>query len=565
MKKSIINRNYSLLVLILLILYITYINIPNTSIMKGGAPSNPYDSMPADKLEKILEKKDSIFMVLNKYFYVYIIILIILIGLTIYYIYKHAQLEGMPGIVDPVVGWDNEGGTFLTQFFILDRQNKGLNPPGSTTIPDGPIKDWDPQVADFVKTVRPGVDLFCNIVAPCDICSCSGPDPSYAGDPKNAPTIPYGGSQCKPPATIEKFTEHADGTTTVESVANPADKIKQSHDKFDFSHRIRGTVPTCCCHLFDSVGINIDRIDEASATAFAKIGAPGDDGKPGNVPAGALEEFLRPLLPGITDTDKRTRVAALRNDSYPVGLLPEVGCEPNEVPKPLTSSDGTQKTPNNGLYALSMFQACLSDKKISYKGNDIKDKDGNVMEAGKPPADSTTPNAGLTPYQVNKTACGGVAYANKIALDRGHSKNSIYRNNDFFNALKDILKKASEKTPVTEFNIKPFIGVIPTAANSSYPWSGPAWPDDHPAFEGDGTTTAYFYKKGAIRYELKIDNYLKEVYAYPFKPTGTKTSKNSNSTIELIGAKAVAFIEAGLQDKYIDNSSQLYKGTYIFP
>ena len=50
MKKSIINKNYSLLILVLLILYITYINLPadKINVQSGGGfvdPNSPFFSM----------------------------------------------------------------------------------------------------------------------------------------------------------------------------------------------------------------------------------------------------------------------------------------------------------------------------------------------------------------------------------------------------------------------------------------------------------------------------------------------------------------------------------------
>ena len=71
MKKTIFNQNYSLLVLVLLILYITYINIPDNLNMKGGAP-NPYDTFSQENLNKVLMKESVLFSVLYNYWYVYI-------------------------------------------------------------------------------------------------------------------------------------------------------------------------------------------------------------------------------------------------------------------------------------------------------------------------------------------------------------------------------------------------------------------------------------------------------------------------------------------------------------
>ena len=71
MKKSILSRNYSLLILVLLILYITFINLPIDKVnMKGGEVvdlNNPYLTMDTDKLIKNLEKFSPIYKYLNKY------------------------------------------------------------------------------------------------------------------------------------------------------------------------------------------------------------------------------------------------------------------------------------------------------------------------------------------------------------------------------------------------------------------------------------------------------------------------------------------------------------------
>jgi hypothetical protein len=559
MKKSIINRNYSLLVLILLILFITYINIPLSTSMKGGSVgTTKYDSMSKDKLTEELMKTSTLFMVLNKYLYVYIGIIVILLGVAIYYLNDLSIVQGIPGIKDPVLGWDNEGVTFLTQYFILDRENKGLNNPGSARIPEGALDNFDKNVTDVISNYRQGVDLFCNVVAPCSICDCSGPDPKYGGDPANAPIIPYGGTECKP--NVSHFTSFVDGKL-VEHLApptSPAEQINATKWKLDFSHRKMGNIPKCCCHLLNAVGINIASVTDSMANLLTPAGS---DKQP------VTGNELTPIL-ALSDQSKAyvPNVRAIRNTTFPIGIYPELGCEPAEEPAPLNTPAGSVK-PNNGNYALAMFQACLSKKPITYKGNDVKNDDGSVGESNPPPPDSTTPNSGKTPLEVNKVSCA--TYDTQLSLDRGYSKNSLYRNNDFFNALKNIIAQAKKGTPVTSFDIKPYIGVLPTPSNSSKPWSGPAWPSTHAAFSGDSTTTLYFYNSAVTskKYELKIDNYLKEVYAYPVAGT---TPRNPYCTVEILaadtgGANAIAFLDAGIIDKYVNKSSKLYRGTYIFP
>ena len=557
MKKSIINRNYSLLVLILLILFITYVNIPTSSIMKGGsAGTSKYDSMSKDKLTEELMKSNSLFMVLNKYFYGYVGIIVVLISIAIYYYYQLALVQGIPGLVTPVVGWDNEGATFLTQYFILDRENKGLNAPGTVKVPPEALKDFNKNTTDLIGNYRSGVDIFCNIVSPCNICECSGPDPKYEGDPADAPTIPYGGSQCK--STAESFTTVVDGKI-VESFApptTPAGKINALRLKLDFSHRRFGGIPKCCCHLFNVIGVDIKTVTDSMATLLTDAGSEKQP-TTGNelTPILALSDQTKALIPNVR---------AIRNTTYPIGIYPEVGCEPSEEPEPLKTPSGPVK-PNNGNYALAMFQACLSKKPVTYVPAAVTDADaGNEM--GTIPFDSTKPNEGKSPYEVNVAECPD--YKDKLTTDRGYSSNTIFRNTEFFNAIKNILKQAKNKTPVLTFDIKPYIGVLPTASNSSTPWAGSAWPVAHAAFKGDGLTTEYYYISIASKkYELKIDNYLKEIYAYPIK-VGSK--RNPYCTIEIKssdtgGAEASSFLEYGLVKKYMKRVPKELKGLYVFP
>jgi hypothetical protein len=556
MKKSIINRNYSLLVLVILILYITYINIPNSLIMRGGGEgSNPYDSMSTETLDKNLMKHSMVYNILNNKigFYVYIGIVIILLILSIYYFNLQVQVQGIPGIANPSVDWDNEGATFLTQFFLLDRESKGLNAPGTTSVPPVMIENFGKKTIDFASTAKLGIDVYCNIVSPCNICKCTGPDPNYGGDQKFAPIIPYDGVGCIAPKTLETFNEGLE-------VPNPGANIVETAQKLGLDHRIRsGEIPNCCCHLFNTLGIKISDIHKDVAQTLTDVGK--NNTPP---PANALQVVLsKSSIPAKT--------ATLTNSTFPIGIPVEMGCEPNETIKPLQSSDGKLIVPNNGLHTFAMIQSCLSTKPITYGAKPITTSDGDESAPLDVP-DLTKPNNGKSPYDVNMTACSDPKMKNQLVNDRGYSKNSLYRNNTFFNELKTIIKNAKNKTPSTSFDISKYIGKLPIApaVDTAYPWTGPVWPVVHPAFMGDSVTTEWFYISGNSKYELKIDNYLKEVYAFPVK---VNTVKNTNTTKNISSAtagvaEATAFITSGLVDKYLKyyaDKTHIYHGAYIFP
>lgn len=589
-----INRNYSLLVLIILILFITYINIPNSLSMKGGSDNNPYDSMTPEDLDKNLMKHSSVYNLLNNNigFYVYVGVLILLLIISIYYFNLQIQVQGIPNVANPVISWDNEGSTFLTQFFILDKKSKGINAPGSDAIKPETVANFSNDTIDFASKMKSGIDLFCNIVAPCNICSCTGPDPNYGGDSRDAPIVPYDGPGCKPAATleipVEKFSEGLNDKAP-KIVPNPGNSVKKTAEKLGLEHRIMpGTIPNCCCHLFKTIGITLGTgtrstdITPEIALTITNLGKDADD-----KPIDVLPDALKIITEKSNIDDIKNN--SISNTKWPLGLPKEVGCEPNERPAPLEDATGAPKTPNNGLYAFAMLQSCLSTKPISYGSKPIKDDQGNEEELDDVP-DLTKPNDGKTPYSINTTACNDPKMIEQLVNERGYSKNSLYRNNEFFNALKAVISNAAKGTPSTSFELKKHIGNLPVPPmDTSYPWvdlvnksaPGPNWPDAHPAFgPGDFVTTEWFYIKDSKKYELKIDNYLKEVYAFPLRKDATK---NSNATREILPANpgfdaAKAFLDAGLDAKIMKNNkevpkylelrknrSSIYHGAYIFP
>lgn len=608
MKKSIINRNYSLLILILLILFITYINIPISTNMRGGgeAEENPYDKMTPEDLDKNLMEHDSVYKFLNTYYNIYLGILIILLGVAIYFIYDQANLEGLPGVINPALSWDNEGATFLNTYFGVSREKNKTSPPGSSGLNSNDLAGFDDRVADMIKTVRPGVDLFCNIIAPCNICTCKGPDPSYAGLPSDAPIITYEGVECGPPEQTEHFIE---GATAKVPVANPAKELKKQREKLGMDHRLFGTIPNCCCHLFNTVGLDIAKItDDDVLKKFLLVGS---DKANEPIDNSDLTKFLSVKTiadgvyqregPGITS-------GAYNNKTQPIGMAPEVGCEPLEEIKPLNTPSGSV-LPNNGNFALAMFQACLSNKPIEYKGAAVTTEGEGTTTADVAP-DSSKPNAGKSPLELNKKACALKLNSPdelevSLKLDRGMSKNFMHRNKKLMKKIDTIIKNAKLNITNVPFDIRPYLGKIPNSTNAGpgddkdfiRPWAGGPWPTDkdHIAFKGNGVVTEYYYKytdtnvtpNREIIYELKIDNYLREIYGFPVK---TGKQRNESCVTELVATTDTLklFLDTGLKpatlgdsgylnraykklvpsdktSKSVPNRNHIFYGAYIFP
>jgi hypothetical protein len=510
MKKTIINRNYSLLVLILLVLYVTYIIIPNNTNMMGGSSPNPFDSMDETKLTTHLMKTDSLFNILNKYFTIYIAINVILILASLYFAYFQYAIQGIPAAgIQPVTSWDNSGATFLTDFFLLSRQKLGLNPPNITINPDF-LKDFDNNAINLVSEQKPGVDLFCNIISPCDICGCTGPDPNYAGDVEDAPIVPYGGPGC---VAKETFMEGATGSA--EPAIPDASVINNYKDKFDYSHRILGNgLPNCCCHLFKKYNIPSNwpssKIDD-----LMKLGA-------GENPPPLKGDELEKLLGDA-------RFAGI--DKLPsLGLPNEIGCEPEKLGE-FKGNDGKTVKANNGNYALAMFQSCLSNKPNKKVPASISSSDPNNNTSLPADTSITNPNDGKTPYDINIKECfddAGKINDKRLAADKGISQNFVFRNELLFDEIKKGRKSTTPSSTNKSLDMTKYIG------NFNGTWwkdnAGPAWPFNILFPDpNNSVSTQYYYTYYSKRYELKIDNHLQEVYVDP-----QRKQKNKNCTIEII-------------------------------
>jgi hypothetical protein len=501
--------------------------------MIGGSSPNPFDSMDDTKLTDHLMKTDSIFNILNKYFTIYIAINVILVLISLYFAYFQYVIQGVPAAgIEPKTGWDNSGATFLTDFFLLSRQKLGLNPPNITVNPDL-LKDFDKNATDLVTEQKPGVELFCNIISPCDICGCTGPDPNYAGEAEDAPLVPYGGAGC---VAKETFIE---GLSPVPD----ASIINSYNDTYDYSHRMFGNgLPNCCCHLFDKYKIPSDlptsKINELMKAGTENNPVNGDE----------VEKFLDNNFKGIDSLKS-------------LGLPKEFGCEPVEIGK-YVGSDGKIVEANNGNYSLAMFQGCLSNKPNKKKPAEITSSDPNNNTALSGDSSITSTTEGKTPYDINIMECfnsDNTINRQKLAADKGISQNFTFRNEDLFTAIKKGRKEAKDPTSIKKaLDLTPYIGKLDGTwwkANG-----GPDWPfdilfiDDH----ANSVSTKYFYKDDKNRrYELKIDNYLQEVYVDP-----RKYPKNKNCTIDIstvdITKEMHAFLDFGLNaandPTFMDNS-----------
>jgi len=592
MKKSILNGNYSLLVLILLILYITYINIPNVNTnMIGGKSSNPYSDMDSERLDKILMNQSGIYKVLKNYFTIYIILVVVLLLALLYFGYIQYQILGVPVAgIEAGVGWDNEGITFFNAFFQTAKVKYGLYTPSQAPkVSSTAVSTFDAEGKALVAQAKSAVDLFCNIVAPCNICACRGPDPEYAGPPDKAPLVLYGGidknsipsgKYCKPQNTVENLD-------SVPSAPNPAARIVNSRNKSGTTNLVLGRIPNCCCNLFDTYGISVAELpslsDELRATP--DLSAP------------KIREFFK----------KKPAPPLINNNTWPVGLPLTTGCEPTNDPTTIRLN-GTQSLYGNVGYALKMFQACLSKEPQAYK-----QKTGDSTEPA--PDNITRPNEGLTPLEKNQCECNSYS----TGLDRGISvhasltrlfnpgrliadsrTNSATAMTVRTNLTSGIEKgKPSCKSWVRGLWNEDEGGVAPTI-DVSMPinWGGPNWPcpmptpairgigleppnSPHPAFSSDNIETTYFYKfpigssRGVFFY-LKINNFIHEVDAYPYR-TLSRLQKvypdciNEITETSVGGSAAIAFLKHGLtgsvtgitlNKKYISNSP---RGHYIFP
>ena len=519
MKKTIISKNYSLLILILLILYLTYTSLPEDTNynMRGGALdlNNPYLTMDEEDLAKQLAKHSAIYSFLKNYIYVYGGIVFVLLLITGYFAKNQYEIQGIPAFgIEPGMTWDSEGMNFFNYFYFLSKKKYGLLPPNENhDINPELVKNFESDFDKFMLTnngeARQAVDLFCNTVAPCNLCSCSGPDPNYAGKIENTPMVSFKDPKYKVPGFGYCVPKNDTGKP---GPADAANNVVQNNLKRGVSDLIFGRIPDCCCQLWKK--------------------ALGDKA---NFTAPKLQAFVNALP---------TRL----------GISPATGCEPMDpgnAPSLSGSVDGKEvtitphKTPSGAnKYMYDMVISCSMKQKLA-------DLSEDKFTFGKTNNTVST----LSPAFI---ACGDY----DPLLDEGISPAFVAKNASRF--------------------ITPSIGATPSGADLkdvSKDWTTGLWtqttgrapnlavtkPANWPTvapFNADSTVNSFWYKSSSgILYELTVYNKLYQVQAYPV------ITVSNYYTNELTDATAKAYLDSFLSTAALaaDPKIFVYGGSYYIP
>jgi len=525
MKKSILSRNYSLLILVLLILYITFINLPVDTInMTGGAVidlNNPYLGMDDDKLIRNLEKYSALYKYLKNYIWVYVVVVVILLGLTGYFAYTQYVIQGIPiAGINPGLQWDQEGIQFLSYFYQASKEKYNLFPPSVPREMDPKIidnfeEDFDKFILTGDGTARKAIDLFCNTIAPCNMCNCFGPDPNYAGPFNKSPMIGYGGKD-----PVRKVNCLAVNDTGKANPADATNAVIKMQKKRGISHLDFARIPNCCCHLWKSaLGESI------------------------NFTAPKLQTFIRDL-----DTTKQE-----------IGISSSTGCEPSNPgnPTPLTGKIGgvesTVKphfTPSGvSTYVFNMIKGCI-------------EKDG-LTDLANLTFDSVN-SATVTNLSPDFMKCANY----DTDLDEGLSPGFM-------------LKNASKYNTPSAVTVRPSTGLLDVSPSWSQgiwnettgvaPVIKPVKPSNWPTVlpfvpltsTGTKNVNNYWYKSSSgIIYQLNVNNRLFEVGAFPVK----KVDEEVYDT-ELKDAGAKAYLDSFLSTAALAANPDIfmYQGSYYVP
>jgi len=390
-----------------------------------GGGDDPYANMDIDQLNKNLMKHSSLYKILNNYFGVYIGVIVVLIASLGYFAYFQYQFQGIPGAgQDSAMPWDSEGAKFLTTFFTMSRAKYGIGKnPG---YPQSVIDEFESKADEMVIKMKGPVDSFCNIVAPCNICQCRGPDPNYGGDPKSAPLVPYlgmnkiTGKSCKPPAVVESYDPLLEHMT---SQTSPGQAILDAKEKTGISEKFIARIPSCCCHVFTTYGI--DTSIPSNVAALKAIIGYGTSSPTGLTNISQIISIMNPDLPDANRTlitAMKTAPGTTADSIYPLGLIPEAGCEPmGRTVATVKTKDGN--TPSHINYALDMFMACLNPNPTKSSGQKVADPATGDATVAPIPESNTLPNEGKTPFDINMRRCANY----DIDLDRGISLNNAQR------------------------------------------------------------------------------------------------------------------------------------------
>jgi len=529
MKKTILNKNYSLIVLLILTLYLIYINIPDEPMtMTGGSsgyldPNNPLIKLDKDKLIKHLESHSMIFKILNNYLWVYIIFIVILIALSIYFGSSQYDMQGIPAAgINPKISWDNEGINFMNYFYQMAKQKYGLFTPNSSpNLNDEILVTFEKQFDNFILTnngaARDAMDLYCNIVSPCNICNCSGPDPNYSGPSSSTPMIPFQGSDPKKGACSAKVAAKAKETMTgtqADATKYAANIVKYQEQR-GISNLMFTRIPDCCCQLWQNLTSN-----------------------------------------NITPTTISAALSNLPSGSN-IGIPDHTGCEPKTTGQNASLAvNGPSSSPliphqtktGSNVYIADMIRSCLK-------------KDNTVITPAFPDAGKTV-SGGFTVSELSphmkqcqtydtKLDCG-ISYYHTIKNLNKYFTPSIIKNNTYVSG--------SLLTPNTNWTKG-----IWNETNKSAPVINVTKPTDWPTvapFNTSGIVNTYWYKSPSsnINYQLNVNNCLYEISAYPVKTVDSTIYENN-----LTDSASIIFLENYLSSSNISSKTTFISGYYWFP
>jgi hypothetical protein len=234
MNNSLINRNTTILVLVILVLGFIYTNLESNQSMTGGA----VDCEAFIPIVKKLIAKDTLYSYTigsTPGFIIYIILILILTYLGFIFVKYEITYSGSPVIAGTgytMLDWAK--GAFYKFYTVRNDMYfyKDTNAPGASGTT---TKQDEEQFTGLIETLRSPayrdtVHNFCEKVQPCSKvtpCACPGA------------TACQSNVQHFANVNIEHFLEHNSNT------ANPAKKaiaLKQKHAKKFF-----GIIPKCCC------------------------------------------------------------------------------------------------------------------------------------------------------------------------------------------------------------------------------------------------------------------------------------------------------------------------------
>jgi hypothetical protein len=529
MKKTIISKNYSLLVLILLILYLTYINLPEEiNNMRGGYIdlNNPYLSMDDDTLKENLESHSQLYSLLNKYIYVYGGVVFVLLILVIYFAQQQFTIQGAPAFgIEPGLSWDSEGMGFLNFFYLLSKQRYGLlKGANSPQIDDKLVASFE---SDFDKFILHGdgvathaIDLYCNAVAPCNMCACSGPDPKYGGPIQNAPVVPFKGRDANFGSCVP---ENKSGAPSPADAAKGVLKYQASRGVSDL---IFGRIPDCCCQLWK--------------TAL---------GVASNFTAAKLQAFAR-ALPASLDISTAT------------------GCNPGDPSKPPTLEgkvDGVESViqphvspSGENQYIYNMVTACAAK-------NELTELTTEKFKFKSQPTVTSVSDSFMKCKDYNLLLDEGITAAFAIKNASTHAENFIG------NAPSTGGDHVSDVTPSWTSGVWTQTGGAPPVINPTKPTN---WPTVAP-FTGNKTVNKYWFKSSEnVLYELTVYNRLYEVSAYPVKKgPDSRITQYIDTTIydtEITDTASKNFLNLYLTGTFAGPVGSkdlpfMYGGSYYFP